>query len=137
MQPCLKEIIDLGQACAFMILEVILLKLGHHGMTVQQLLWKRKRWDSRKLFFWLAELGMSSVSIQLDCKLMIDGIMDKSTNQTEFSIIVNDSNMLHSNYPNFGENSKLNLERQNYMSVVASLITCHFCVCHVLMNEII
>jgi len=66
---------------------------------------------------------------------MIDGIMDKSTNQTEFGIIVNDSNMQHSNYPNFGENSELNLERQNYMSVVASLITCHSCVCHVLMNE--
>jgi len=74
----------------------------------------------KKLFFWLAELEMSSVSIQLDCKLVIDGIMDNSTNQTEFGIIVNNSNMLHFNYPNFTENSKkLKLGHQNYIAVVA------------------
>jgi len=44
---------------------------------------------------------MSNVSIELDCKLVVDGILDKSTNQSEFGKIMSDCMMLLSNYPNF------------------------------------
>jgi ribonuclease HI len=37
---------------------------------------------------WLGELGLSVVQIELDCKLVVEGIMDKSNNQSDFGNIM-------------------------------------------------
>jgi len=53
-----------------------------------------------KAIFWLGEMGMSNVSIELGCKLVVDGILDKSTKQFKFGKIMC-CRMFLFNYPNF------------------------------------
>jgi len=55
-------------------------------------------WGLKEATIWLGEMGMSSVLIELDCKLVTDGIGDKSTNQFEFGKIIHDYKMLLSNF---------------------------------------
>jgi len=55
----------------------------------------------KEAIIWLGDMGMSNVSIELDYKLVVDGILDKSTNKSEFGKIMSDCKMLFSNYPNF------------------------------------
>jgi len=42
-------------------------------------------------------MGMSNVSIEL-CKLVVDGILDKSKNQSKYDKLTSDYRMLLSNY---------------------------------------
>jgi hypothetical protein len=69
------------------------------------------------------EMGMSSVSIELDCKLVIKGIGDRTTNQFEFGKFIHECKMLFSIFSNF----KISLVRRqiNFMLVVVSLIIFH------------
>jgi len=71
-------------------------------------------WGLKEAILWLGEMGMSNVSIELDCKLVSEGILDRSTNQSEFGQIVSDCRMLFSNYLNF----KISLVRRqaNYVA---------------------
>lgn len=57
-------------------------------------------WGLKEATIWLDEMGMLNVSIELDCKLVTDGIGDKSTNQSEFSKIIHDYKIFLFNFPN-------------------------------------
>lgn len=57
------------------------------------------------------------MSIELDCKLVVDGILDKYTNQSEFGKIMSDCRMLLSNYSNF----KISFVRRRVNFVAHSL----------------
>lgn len=48
----------------------------------------------RDTISWLGRLGLSKVLIKLDCKLMVDSIIDRNTNQVEFNSIISDSQAL-------------------------------------------
>ena len=50
---------------------------------------------------WLGELGLSMVQIELDCKLVVEGIMDKSNNQSDFGNILSSCRSLLQQFPNF------------------------------------
>lgn len=70
--------------------------MGGHKCVVQ---WKGSCWNSQQCFGvgmciwnaqgdflkaltkWLGESGLSVVQIELDCKLVVEGIMDSSKNQ--------------------------------------------------------
>lgn len=58
-------------------------------------------WGLKEAILWLGGMGTPNVSIELDCKLVTEDILDRSTNQSEFGQIVSDCRMLISNYPNF------------------------------------
>jgi len=49
---------------------------------------------------WLGRLGLSKVLIELDCKLVVDCIVDRNTNQAEFGSIISDCQALLQ-HPNF------------------------------------
>ncbi|KAK2399385.1 hypothetical protein QL285_049205 [Trifolium repens] len=55
----------------------------------------------KEAIIWLGELGLSRVDIELDCLPVVQAINDKSSNQTEFGIIIEDCKILLANYPNF------------------------------------
>jgi hypothetical protein len=55
----------------------------------------------RDAIFWLGRLGLSKVFIELDCKLVIDSIVDRKTNQAEFGCIIFDCQALLQQHPNF------------------------------------
>jgi hypothetical protein len=42
----------------------------------------------KEAIFWLGELGLSNVHIELDCKLVTDEIVDRTDNQAEFGNIM-------------------------------------------------
>lgn len=46
----------------------------------------------REAIIWLSELGLSRVSIELDCKLVVDGISDSKVNHSEFANLLYVSN---------------------------------------------
>jgi hypothetical protein len=50
---------------------------------------------------WLGELGLSKVQIELDCLLVVQAINNRSSDQTEFGVIIDECKLLLVNYPNF------------------------------------
>jgi len=50
---------------------------------------------------WLGRLGLSKVLIELDCKLVVDSIVDRNTKQAEFGSIISDCQALLQQHPNF------------------------------------
>lgn len=42
----------------------------------------------RNAIIWLGHLGLSNVHFELDCKLVVDNIMDRTNNQAEFGKII-------------------------------------------------
>ena len=73
----------------------------------------------KEAILWLGDMGMSNVSIELDCKLVVDGILDTYIKQSEFGKIMYDCRMLLSNYPNF----KISFVRPETNFVAHSLAT--------------
>jgi len=55
----------------------------------------------REAISWLGELGLSMVQIELDCKLVVEDIMDKSNNQSDFDNILSSCRSLLQQFPNF------------------------------------
>jgi len=49
----------------------------------------------------VGELGVSTVEIELNCKLVVEGIMDSSSNQLEFGGILSNCRLLVEQFPNF------------------------------------
>jgi len=94
---------------------------------------------------WLGHLGLSKVHIELDCKLVVDGIVDSSNNQSEFGNIMANCRALLQHFPNF----KISFVRRQANYVAHSLAresqlhTRHQvfdlippCITTILMNEI-
>jgi len=50
---------------------------------------------------WLGRLGLSKVLIELDCKLVIDSIFYRNSNQAEFGSIISECRSLLKHYSNF------------------------------------
>lgn len=55
----------------------------------------------KEAILWLSELGLSNVLIGLDCKLLVDGIVDGTKNQSEFGNIMSTCRSLLTHFPNF------------------------------------
>jgi hypothetical protein len=100
----------------------------------------------KEVMLWLVELGLSKVQIELDCKLVVDCIVDRSKNQSEFGNIMFVRISLLDQYPNF----KISYIRRQTNFVVHTLarvlklyVRHHIfdlissCVTSIVMNEII
>jgi ribonuclease HI len=66
---------------------------------------------------WLRQLGISNVHFELDCKLVVDSIVDRTNNQAEFGTIISICKSLLSQSPNF----KISFVRRQANSVAHSL----------------
>lgn len=55
----------------------------------------------KEAILWLGELGLSNVLIELDCKLVVDSIVDGTKNQSEFGNIMSTCRSLLTHFPNF------------------------------------
>jgi len=90
---------------------------------------------------------MSNVTIELDWELVIDDVLDKSTNQSEFDKIMSDCWMFLSNYPNFKINfvrrqtnfvaNSLTKTSKLYATIFDYISSLPSCIFNTLMNEII
>jgi len=56
---------------------------------------------------WLGELGLSMVQIELNCKLVVEGIIDKSNSQSDFGKIMSTFRSLLHQFPNFNKGVKI------------------------------
>jgi len=84
MLLCFKKIIVLVSVCAFATLEVILLKQGQTWHDSVPTPMEAEAWELKDVILLLSDMRMSSVSIELNCKLVTDGIVDRPTNQSMF-----------------------------------------------------
>jgi ribonuclease HI len=50
---------------------------------------------------WLGQLGLSKVQIELDCKLVVESILDRTNSQSEFGTIINMCRSLLQQFSNF------------------------------------
>lgn len=50
---------------------------------------------------WLRNVGVSSAIIELDCKMVIDGLDNRISNKTEFGVVLNDCRNLLNCYSNY------------------------------------
>ena len=90
---------------------------------------------------------MSNVTIELDWELVIDDVLDKSTNQSEFDKIMSDCWMFLSNYPSFKINfvrrqtnfvaNSLTKTSKLYATIFDYISSLPSCIFNTLMNEII
>jgi hypothetical protein len=55
----------------------------------------------KEAIIWLGEMEVSRMSIELDCKLVVEGVIDSSSNRTELGTILKLCRSLLSFYPNF------------------------------------
>jgi len=55
----------------------------------------------RDAISWIRRLGLSKVLIELDCKLVVDNIFYRKSNQSEFGSIIFECRSLLKHYPNF------------------------------------
>jgi hypothetical protein len=76
----------------------------------------------RDAISWLGRLDLSRVLIELDCKLVINSIFDRNTNQAEFGSIISDCQVLLQQHPNF----KISFARRqaNFVAHRGVKITC-------------
>jgi len=54
----------------------------------------------RDAILWLDNLGLSKVHIELDCKLVVDNIVDSSKNESEFGNIITICRIMLQQHPN-------------------------------------
>jgi hypothetical protein len=62
----------------------------------EQTIWRKgiplpheaKAWSLKEALHWIKNFGYTNVSIELDCKLVIDGIVSNPNSQTEFGAIL-------------------------------------------------
>ena len=71
----------------------------------------------RDAIVWLGSLGLSHVHIELDCKLVVDNISDRTKNQAEFGNIITACRTLLQQFPNF----KISFVRRQANSVAHCL----------------
>jgi len=71
----------------------------------------------RDAILWLGQLELSRVQIELDCKLVVDSIVDRTNNQSEFGNIIFACRSLLQQFPNF----KINFVRRQTNYVAHSL----------------
>jgi len=55
----------------------------------------------RDAIYWLGQLDLSKVHIELDCKLVVDSIVDRSINHSEFGYIMATCRAMLQHFPNF------------------------------------
>jgi len=55
----------------------------------------------RDAILWLDNLGLSKVHIELDCKLVVDNIVDSSKNESKFGNIIAICRIILQQHPNF------------------------------------
>jgi len=72
----------------------------------------------KEAMLWLVELGLSNVKIELDCKLVVDCIVDRFKNQSKFGNIMSICRSLLDQYPNF----KISYIRRRTNFVVHTLV---------------
>ena len=58
-------------------------------------------WGLKETIIWFGNLGISKVSIELDCKLVVDDIFDSTNNHTEVGNTLHECRMLLDSLPNF------------------------------------
>ncbi|CAJ2632610.1 unnamed protein product [Trifolium pratense] len=68
-----------------------------HGNFIRaQTMWRKggplpheaEAWSLKEALNWIRNLGYTNVSIELDCKLVVDGVASNPNSQTEFSVIL-------------------------------------------------
>lgn len=76
-----------------------------------------------KSSYWIEQLGVSIVSLELDCKTVVDGILDLSSTHSNFGAILRSYKAIMSNMPNLRINFiKRQTDRVVHHSPKASIL---------------